>query len=138
MATDNPIDAFFRLFSPTIKFPGSGDIGGFNYSPNTSWEAPALFRGNGLIEQAVYREVASPGTQLGVLIDAVKAIAAQNPALADNEAIKKLNSLGDQIHKTKTSVRENSDQTLRNELDHLKKTDNDRLQSLLKDYCGEG
>lgn len=134
MATDNPIDAFFRLFSPTIKFPGSGNIGDFNYSPNTEWEAPALFRGHEIIEQSVYREVASAGTQLGILLDAMRALAASHPELTDNEAVKKLQQLGEQVDSTKTIVRKNSAQRLRDDLNHLKKTDNEGLQSLLREY----
>ena len=137
MATDNPVDAFFRFFSPTIKFPGSGDIGDFRYAPYTSWEAPALFRGNSTIEQAVYREVASPGTQLGVLIDAVQALAAQHPELSDQEAIKKLQDLSDQVSTTKTTLRQNAEKTLRTELQHLKQTDNNALQSLLKEFLDQ-
>lgn len=134
MATDNPIDALFRFFSPTIRFPGSGNIGDFRYAPNTSWEAPALFRGNGLIEQTVYREVASPGTQLGALIDAVLILAAQHPELQDNDALTKLRDLGDRVGTTKSAVRKNAAENLRNELTHMKKTDNGALQSLLKEY----
>lgn len=134
MATDNPVDTLFSLFSPTIRFPGSGDLGAFRYTPHTSWEAPSLFRGNDVIEQAVYREVASPGTQLGVLIEALLALAGQHPELAESEAIKALQELGDKVDSTKTVIRKNSEQTLRTELDHLKRHEPERLQSLLKDY----
>lgn len=134
MATDNPVDALFRFFSPTIRFPGGGDLGSFRYAPNTSWEAPALFRGNDAIEQSVYRDVASPGTQLGILIDAVLAIAEQTPQLADHDAISRLRELQDSVDSTKNSVRKTSTGNLRSELDHLKRNDQEALRSLLQDY----
>ena len=134
MSSDTPVDALFRFFSPTIRFPGSGDLGSFRYAPNTSWEAPSLFRGNETIEQAVYREVASPGTQLGVLIDAVLALASQHPALADHEAIGKLQQLGDEVSEKKTQLRSNTEKSLRSELDYLKNSNNEALQTLLRDY----
>lgn len=134
MATDNPVDALFRFFSPTIRLPGGGDIGSFRYAPHTSWEAPALFRGNDAIEQAVYRDVASPGTQLGVLIDAVLALAEHTPQLAGSEPIARLRELQEDIDSTKTNVRKSTTGNLRSELDHLKKNDSEALRSLLKDY----
>lgn len=76
-ADDKPTDSFFRFFSPTIKFPeslklpGSGSFGSFNYQPYTKWESPALFRGDEQIEGRIYSEVASPGKQLGKISELV-------------------------------------------------------------------
>lgn len=134
MATENPIESFFRLFSPTIKFPGSGDIGSFGYAPNTQWEAPSLYRGSAPIEQAVYSKVASPGTQLGALIDAVLVLAEQYPALSENKAITDLQEMAKCICKTKEDVREDLEKMLRKDLDYLAENDPEALKKLIANY----
>ncbi|HEY3699213.1 MAG TPA: hypothetical protein VGK97_07765, partial [Spongiibacteraceae bacterium] len=70
-SSDSLTDAWLRLWSPTINLPGSGGIGKFNYHPYTTWGAPTLFSGNEAVEQVVYRDVATPGRQLGKLTDVV-------------------------------------------------------------------
>ena len=134
MASESPVEALFRLFSPTIKFPGSGDIGSFRYAPYTQWEAPALFRGNEQVEQAVYRDVASPGTQLGALIDAVMVLAAQHASLADDPAIGKLREICDSVNEKKTEICKRTEKNLRREMDWLATNSPDSLQAILKDY----
>lgn len=77
------VDTWFRLFSPTvrfpetIKYPASGNVGGFTYQPYTKWEAPSLYRGDDAVEQRIYREIASPGRQLGKLTDVALQLADQ-------------------------------------------------------------
>ncbi len=131
-------DAWLRLWSPTINLPGSGSIGGFNYHPYTTWEAPSLFRGNPVVEQGVYREVASPGKQLGAITDAVlalaEALAKNGTDLSNAEPIKKLRELDDEIKTVKSRLESSATKQAETMLDELQKSDPAALQILLQKY----
>lgn len=142
MATDNPFEAWLRLFSPTINLPASGDIGSFSYHPNTQWEAPSLYRGNELIEQTVYRQVASPGSQLGTIVDALMVLCdmaeKSQPELAQQKEMIELRALAGKVNETKASVKNNGEKMLRAELDRLKEQDPEAFNRLLTDYQSAG
>lgn len=131
-------DAWLRLWSPTINMPGSGSIGGFNYHPYTTWESPALFRGNQTVEFGVYREVASPGKQLGKITDAVlelaNALAKIDASILDAEGVQKLRELDGAVKTVKDRIEESAVKEAEKILDELCETDPDSLQRLLKEY----
>ncbi len=129
-------DAWLRLWSPTINMPGSGSIGGFNYHPYTTWEAP--FSGNQAVEQGVYREVASPGRQLGKLTDAVlelaDALAKSNAEIANSESLKKLREMDESVKAVKGRIEESTAEKAEKILDELRATDSQTLKRLLAKY----
>lgn len=118
-----------------INFPGSGSIGGFTYQPNTVWEAPSLYRGNLSLEQSIYANVASPGKQLGKLIDAVLAIARllEND-LKDQPAIDELKTIATMIERIKEPVVQNAEDAARCDLEKLLATNKASLQALLREF----
>lgn len=138
--SDSIADAWLRLWSPTINLPGSGSIGGFNYHPYTTWEAPSLFSGNQAVEAGVYREVASPGRQLGQLTDAVleiaKALAETNPAILNGDAVKKLSDLRDEVETVKSRIEDSAANRAEKILNELRDNDPDALLRLLDKFGG--
>lgn len=146
------MDSWFRMVSSglskpiAINFPGSGSIGGFNYQPYTTWEAPSLYRGNIGVEQAVYNTVASPGKQLGKLTDAVIALAdlmekhlqiAPDTASPEKEKLDELREMCSMIERLKEPVVENLEQTAREDFAKLLKTNKKLAQSLLDELQRE-
>ena len=131
-------DAWLRLWSPTINMPGSGSLGRFTYQPYTTWEAPALFRGNEAVEHVVYRDVASPGRQLGklteVVIELAEALAKKDSAIANSESVKKLKDMAASIGSIKVLVEDNTATAAKELLDKLKATDEEKLKALIKEY----
>ena len=146
MPSDERADTWLRPFWPTIRFPGvvrypfSGDLGGFHFEPSTRWEAPSLYRGNDAVEQRVYREVASPGKQLGRLTDAVLALANTLVSSADGKIdppeVAALRKIAAQIEEIKGSVADNTEQVARESLEKLAQSDPVRLRKVLDDYPG--
>ncbi|MDB6061010.1 MAG: hypothetical protein JWM78_1113 [Verrucomicrobiaceae bacterium] len=145
MPASNFVDSWLQMFSssltsPTsVHLPGSGNIGGFTYQPYTVWEAPSLYRGNSTLEQSIYTEVASPGKQLGKLIDAVMALAHvvqtdSKTSNALNTAIEELKPIADQINNLKAPHLNNIEQTARDDLDKLLRTNKKSLHALLTEY----
>ncbi len=139
MAAEHPFETWLRFLSPTIRFPGSGDIGHFRYQPYTEWEAPSLYRGNQQIEHTIYREVASPGSQLGTLIDAVETLvdrlSGDHPDLEAEPSIEALRRLAGEVKDTKESAGVDVEKALRRELDKLAAMNPAQLQRILADYA---
>lgn len=138
MSSDTLADAWLRLWSPTINLPGSGGIGKFNYHPYTTWTAPTLFSGNEAVEEVVYRDVASPGRQLGkltdVVIELVAELAKRDSKIADSESVKKLIAMSSKIKSIKEMVEDNTVSAAKELLDKLQATDNEAFQALIKAY----
>lgn len=132
-------DAWLRFWSPTFNLPGSGGIGSFNYHPNTTWGAPTLFSGNEIVEQAVYRDIATPGKQLGRLSDVVRALidelSKMDSKIADAESVKKFKEMSKQIEKIKAAVEDNTVVAVKEGLEKLKHTDKDAFDALMKEYA---
>jgi hypothetical protein len=119
----------------SIHFPGSGNIGGFTYQPYTVWEAPSLYRGNSTLEQSIYSEVASPGKQLGKLMDAVLDIAQiLEQQLQGSTKVEELKALAERIEQLKTPALNNAEQTAREDLDKLWRTNEKTLRALIAEY----
>lgn len=131
-------DAWLRLWSPTINMPGSGSIGGFNYHPDTTWEAPSLFSGNRTVEAGVYREVASPGKQLGKLTDVVlelaDALSKIDTSVKNSECLQKLRELNNDIEAVKGRIEDSAAKQAEAMLDELFANDPDTLKRLLEKY----
>lgn len=129
--------SLFSFFTPTIQFPASGDVD-FNYAPYTKWEAPAFFRGNEQVETRAYSEVASPGRQLGWLMEAVLALAAKDgiegEKLQAMPALSQLKTCYDEIEKIKIEHKEDTEQLARELLNRLKELDPDLLRRVIDDY----
>lgn len=138
MAADNLADAWLRFFSPTFNLPGSGSIGRFSYHPYTTWEATALFRGDGQVEQQVYREVASPGRQLGrlteVVLELAAALAKLDRDIAASPNIAALQQMAQSVEGIKQNLRDDAGTAAREALEHLKATDEDEFRRLLRRY----
>lgn len=139
MATpDTLTDAWLRLWSPTFNLPGSGSIGSFSYHPNTTWGAPTLFSGNEIVEQAVYRDVATPGRQLGrltdVVLELVNELSAMDSKIAGAESVKKLKAMSKQIEKIKEAIEDNTTAAVKEGLEKLRNNDEDAFKALIKEY----
>jgi len=168
---DKVSDSFFRFFSPTFKFPesvklpGSGSFGSFNYHPNTKWEAPALFRGDEQVENRIYSEVASPGKQLGKISELVVHLAdtvirleekisaleqkksrgkEQPDELIQNdhfdalvEKTLDLKEIVDEVEKVKGSNKSQMEKLARKDIGKLAKADKKRCKVVLEEYLRE-
>ena len=136
---DSLTDAWLRLWSPTINLPGSGGIGKFNYHPYTTWGAPTLFSGNEAVENVVYRDVATPGRQLGkltdVVLELVDELTQRDSKIADSDSVKKLMAMSEKIKSIKAVVEDNTAAAAKELLDKLKVTDNERFKELIKAYA---
>ncbi len=139
MSSDTLTDAWLRLWSPTINLPGSGGIGKFNYHPYTTWTAPTLFSGNEAVEQVVYRDVASPGRQLGkltdVVLELVDELSQRDSKIAESENVKKLIAMSAKIKSIKDVVEDNTAASAKELLEKLKATDNETFKALIKEYA---
>ena len=141
MSTPTLFDSWLQMFTSTLRppasihFPGSGNIGGFTYQPNTVWEAPALYRGNSSLEQSIYSNIASPGKQLGKLMDVVLEMAdLLETELKGSEKVAELKALADKIEQLKTPALENTEQVAREDLDKLWRSNEKALRALIAEY----
>lgn len=141
MPASDFVDSWFQMLGAgfskplAINFPGSGSIGGFTYQPKTVWEAPSLYRGNFSLEQSIYGNVASPGKQLGKLMDAVLLIAkVLGKDVKDQKQIKELNDIAEMIERLKDPVVKNAEQTAREELEKLLATNKQSLQLVIDEF----
>jgi hypothetical protein len=139
MSSSTLADAWLRLWSPTINFPGSGSIGRFNYHPNTSWDA-SLYRGDQNVEQLVYRDVASPGRQLGklteVILELADALAKIDSDIAASTHVAELRGMADHVEEIKQAVKTSAEDAAREALEKLKALDQKKFDDLIK-QCGE-
>ncbi len=127
----NPLwDYWFNLF----RSPLSGNVEQ-NYHPVTSWWSPQFefnFAGDQHIEAQVVSNIASYGRQLGMITEAVLALAENN----DSPAIEKLRKLADKIENVKNEHSRESIESLESQLRKLKESDRaafDKLLSQLKE-----
>lgn len=124
-------------FSPTINFPASGDIGSFNYHPDTTWQGPSMIRGNPLMEQKIYQEVAGPGSQLGTLTDAVLSLIShletKYPEITDHEDVVKLRALSSKVSDIKNDIATQESEEFQKKLKKLAKENPATFKDLIKD-----
>lgn len=120
-------------FNPDVfRLPFSGNVEQ-DISPLTNWFSPQVelnFSGNKNIEAAVISEVASYGKQLGILNDAVLALAGDN----DHPAIQRLSEITAQIEKVKDRCKADQKSVAKEQLDRLLKNDPEALKELLAQY----
>ena len=112
------------------QMPLSGDVVQ-DINPITSWLSPNLqfnFAGNPTVEKDIHVNVASYGRQLGTLIPAVLALAADN----DSPEVEKLRSLAADIEAVKAKHRQDKAQLLKQDLLLLKKEDPEGFRVLLE------
>jgi hypothetical protein len=168
---DKSPESYFRFFSPTFKFPdslklpGSGSFGSFNFQPNTKWESPALFRGDELVESRIYSEIASPGKQLGKISELVLQLAdtvtrlenkvslleqelgrstethaelkpAGNKTL-DMVTLEQLETMVNDVEEVKTSNKNRVEKLVRQDLTKLAKADKDLCKAVIQEYLQE-
>lgn len=115
-----------------FKSPFSGDVTQ-DIAPNTSWLCPQFeinFAGNHRVESEVVADVASYGTQLGALSEAVMELANGEKG----EAVDRLKTLMDQIEEIKDRHEVGLEKKIKAELDQLKKRDPKTLKRLLDEY----
>lgn len=141
MSTPNLFEAWLQamtaaLRTPTsIRFPGSGDIGGFTYQPNTTWEAPSLYRGNAALEQTIYTTVASPGKQLGKLTDLVLQLAQLlEDRLEDKQTLQEVRAIAADVQKLTAPAAAVGAGAAREELEKLRRGNEAMLRALIAEY----
>ncbi|GGC01863.1 hypothetical protein GCM10011352_30010 [Marinobacterium zhoushanense] len=120
-------------FSPKLYFPLSGDSIQ-RIAPETHWLFGTIKpeAGNGKIEQEVFENVASYGKQIGWLTELVLGLAERDTLdksgkVAALQAMKKLESLQQQIEKVKTVESAQFEQRVTAWLSTLKAQDPDRF-----------
>lgn len=135
MTDEAPFPSLWRFFSPTFNLPASGNIGSFNYHPNTLWQGPTLNRGNPAMEQTIYQEIAGPGSQLGTLVDAVLKILVKleenHPELSDLDEVKKLRAMGAGIEQVKRRVETRQIDEFAEQMENLARNEPARFESLM-------
>ncbi|WP_432696008.1 hypothetical protein ACQUQP_15885 [Marinobacterium sp. YM272] len=99
-------------------------------APITHWWSPRVefnMAGNEELEAKIVAEVASYGSQLGTLTDAVLELAGDR----DSETLQKLRALAEKIDQEKRKYRNTEINALKTALSRLKKEDPDGFASLL-------
>ena len=115
-----------------FKSPLSGDVTQ-DISPITRLLSPQFefnFAGDRNIESEVVAEVASYGKQLGILSDALIELADGKKG----EAVNRLKKLTVEIEVIKNQHKDKLEQTVKADLDKLKKQDPDTLKRLIEEY----
>ena len=113
-----------------FRAPLSGNV---EQDISPTWFSPQLefnFAGNKKLESDVVAKVASYGTQLGVLSEAVLELAEGMPG----EAIEALQALVERVDKIKQRHKETLETKAKLALDQLKKTDPEGFRRLIDDY----
>ena len=116
-----------------FKSPLSGDVTQ-DISPN--WFSPTVevnYAGDKNIEAKVISEVASYGKQLGILSEAVLALAGDNMA----PEIERLREVNDQVNKIKEENSLDLGQTARESLERLWESDPDAFADLIRHFSAE-
>ncbi len=88
------------------------------------------FSGNRKIEAAIISEVCSYGKQLGILTDAVLALAGDN----EEPAVEKLQGIAEQIRQVKDCYHDDHKSVTKEHLDHLLEDDPETLRQFLSEY----
>ena len=115
---------------PWMTFnPLSGDVTQM-FAPFLSQQVEVTYAGNPGIEREVVREVASFGTQIGLITDAVLVLAGNR----DEPAIAELRKVAERVAKVKHRRRRNAEAEARTALDALAKLDRATLERLLRSY----
>jgi hypothetical protein len=123
-----------------VRFPASGDVL-MDYEPSTNWDVFNPNLGNARLESGIFRDVASPGAQLGKLTDAVTALIeiakdAQPAAIAQNpdcaKAFDSLCKMRDDIDLKKKELQKSAEAEALDALNRLKTADYDAFKSLVE------
>lgn len=137
MKDSSPLLTLWPSFSPTINFPASGDIGSFNYHPDTTWQGPSMIQGNPVMEQKIYQEVAGPGSQLGTLTDAVLSLIThlevKYPEITDNDDVIKLRTLSSKVTAIKEEISNRESEEFHQKLKKLATESPEAFKDLIKD-----
>ena len=133
-ADKEEIEMFAWLFPSwwSIKGPRSGDIDQ-NIATITRLLSPQFelnFKGDEKIEAQVLADVASYGTQIGVLSEAVLEIAGDRKS----ESIDELRKLVDDVREVKRQHKHRLERRVRDQLDDLKERDQELLKRVIQDY----
>ncbi|HEY3698323.1 MAG TPA: hypothetical protein VGK97_03260, partial [Spongiibacteraceae bacterium] len=95
--------------------------------------------GNEAVEQVVYRDVATPGRQLGkltdVVLELVDELTQRDSKIAGSDSVKKLIAMSEKIKSIKEVVEDNTAAAAKELLDKLKATDNETFNALIKEYA---
>lgn len=135
MSTGNvfsPYEAWAKLWQSSMQMPLSGDVVQ-DINPITRWLSPQLefnFAGNQALEAKVVSEVASYGKQLGVLAEAVL-------ALADEQSGPELERLKAMVVEIETIKQQHQKQELvelQQRLKPLQHQDPAQLKELLTEF----
>lgn len=126
------------MWSPSYYFPLSGAV---TQDIETDWFDREITSesGDANIEKEIFRDVASYGTQIGILNEAVLALAEElkPESLENNEALKKLNTLQENVKRIKSTIKDQNRKRAKQMLDKLAQEDPDYLVSLLESYKRE-
>lgn len=112
-----------------LKSPLSGDLEQ-SIAPVTQWWSPQLefnIAGDRQLEAKIIAEIASYGSQLGTLTDAVLELADDR----DSEVLQKLRALAEKIDQEKREYRKAEIDALKDTLIRLKQEDPDGFASLI-------
>jgi hypothetical protein len=119
--------------SAMSKLPFGGDVTQA-IAPYTNWFSPTIeldFAGDRRVEADVVSNVASYGKQLGILTEAVLALAADSKA----PEVGRLREIADRIEACKQVHRQGLEETARSALDALKERDPQALARVLDTYA---
>ncbi|MCC5811759.1 MAG: hypothetical protein JJU06_15415 [Ectothiorhodospiraceae bacterium] len=123
----------FPWLSAFYRWPLSGDVQQ-DIAPLTNLFSPQLavsFAGNPDIEREVVSQVASYGRQLGILTDAVLAMAADSC----DPAVERLRETRDAVEDVKARHRTAAIKSSRQAMDHLRRTDEEAFRELLRELA---
>lgn len=122
-------------WAPSFYFPFSGAV---TQDIETDWFDDEITpeSGDANIERKVFRDVASYGTQIGLLNEAVLALAQElKPgAIEDNDALKRLKELQEQVERIKGRTKAHTRKRAKQMLDKLAQEDPQYFLSLLESY----
>lgn len=122
-------------WSPSFYFPFSGAV---SQDIETDWFESEITpeSGDSNIERRVFRDVASYGTQIGLLNEAVLALAEElkPEAIEQSNALRRLKELQEQVERVKGRTKNQTRNKAKQMLDKLAQEDPDYLASLLESY----
>lgn len=132
--TEDPLnpDYWVKYWSNSIRMPWSGAVNQNGWLDWERWFSPVTnitFKGDASLERAIHEQVASYGTQLGVLSEAVLSIANQQGV--NTSAVKRLDNLVQQVEDTKTEHRDQKTQKLISALKQTKASNPELYASIL-------